>query len=206
MSANQRDVEAAFELLIEQVDREIELVNARVNDALQARDYGKAHQATDEAESLKSLRDKLEELRRKWHTLRSGQRRRPQKAARRSLGKARRGARTPEEAYYVPILSALVELGGGGKVHEVLQRVEAKMKPILKPIDYQSLPSSSGTARWSNAAQWARMNLMRRGLMKNTGRRGFWEISSEGRVWLAKEAQNERGQDRGNSDGSSENS
>ncbi len=213
MSANQRDVEAEFELLIEQVDkgfellieevdRGIELANIIVNDASQNRDYRTARWATDKAESLDRLRRKLEELRRKWPKLRSGRRPRLRKATQRSPRKARRGERTPEKDYYVPILEALVELGGRGEAHKVLQLVERKMKPILKPIDYEFV--RPGEERWRNTARWARDRLVKRGLMKPPEKKGFWEISSEGRAWLEK-AQQQRGQEQGNTDGSSEN-
>jgi restriction system protein len=205
-SAKQSDVKAAFDLLIQEVDLVVERATNEVTQAAQARDFRMVHQAADKAKSLKSFRDRLDGLRREWRTLCSGKRPRPKKPEGRPSGGLPRGARTPEKEYYVPILSALADLGGGGKVREVLERVKEKMKPLLKPIDYQSLPSNPGIVRWCNTAQWARDRLVRRGLMKADSRKGFWEISSEGRTWLAMETHNERGNDRGSGDGASENS
>lgn len=52
------------------------------------------------------------------------------RAQRRNLGKLRKGQRTPESAYYVPLLPMLDQMGGSGKVAEVLERVGKVMKPV----------------------------------------------------------------------------
>ena len=78
------------------------------------------------------------------------------RAERRNLGKLRKGLRTPTEAYYGPILRTLDEMGGSGKVAEVLDRVGELMKPVLKDVDYEPLASNPDNLRWRNAAQWAR--------------------------------------------------
>jgi restriction system protein len=205
LSAKKGDVEAAFALLIEQVDCELERVNEEVSKASRAQDYGRVRQAADEAEWLKSFRGKLEDLGREWRTRSSGKRRRAERDQRRRSVRLPRGAKTPEEAYYQPILSALVELGGRGKVREVLGRVEEKMKPLLKPIDYELLPSGR-QVRWRNTAGWAGNQLVERGLMKAGSRKGFWEISSEGRTWVATQVHNKTGNDWRSGDGGSENS
>jgi hypothetical protein len=45
--------------------------------------------------------------------------------------------RTPDSAYEVPILRALVELGGRADMREVLPMVERQMRHVLTPFDYQ---------------------------------------------------------------------
>jgi hypothetical protein len=106
-------------------------------------------------------------------------------AERRRLGKLRKGVRTPESAYYAPILKVLEEMGGSGKVADVLQRVLAIMKPILKDVDYQPLASAADNPRWCNAAQWARNSMVREGLWKADSPRGVWEITDAGRRAIA---------------------
>jgi len=88
--------------------------------------------------------------------------------------------RTREEAYYVPILQVLADLGGSGKVAEVLDRVGKKMKGILKKADYEPLASSPDNLRWRNAAQWARNSMVNEGLLKKDSPRGVWEITDKG--------------------------
>ena len=53
---------------------------------------------------------------------------------------------TPGSAYWQPILSVLVELGGRGRRRKVIELVGAKMKPIFTPADYADLPSHG--VRW----------------------------------------------------------
>jgi len=205
LSAKKGDVEAAFALLIEQVDCELERVNEEVSKASRAQDYGRVRQAADEAEWLKSFRGRLESLGREWRTRPSGKRRRADRDQRRRSVRLPRGAKTPEEKYYQPILSALVELGGRGKVREVLRRVEEKMKPLLQQVDYELLPSGR-QVRWCNTAEWARKQLVERGLMKADSPKGLWEISSEGKTWVATQVHNKTGNDWRSADGGSENS
>lgn len=95
-----------------------------------------------------------------------------------------RGERTPEEAYYRPILTAIDELGGSAKMNDVLERVEQIMRNILKPPDYERLGSGTGMLRWRNTAQWTRYALVKEGLLKSKSPRGIWEITEAGHTFL----------------------
>lgn len=96
--------------------------------------------------------------------------------------RAPRGARTPEQAYYRPILSALVEMGGRGPAGEVLQRVGDQMHSRLNEFDLGRL--KSGEVRWRNAARWARQNMIEEGLLSDRSPIGIWEITPKGREFL----------------------
>jgi restriction endonuclease Mrr len=78
----------------------------------------------------------------------------------------------------------LEQMGGSGKVAEVLERVGKAMKSTLKPVDYDPLASGPDNPRWRNAAQWARNSMIRDGLLKADSSRGVWEISDKGRQTL----------------------
>lgn len=106
-------------------------------------------------------------------------------AARPSHSRLQRGLRTPESAYYHPILKALDELGGRAKMNDVLERVEVQMRDRLSDVDYQPLNSDPEQPRWRNAAQWARNGMVKEGLLKDDSPRGVWEISEGGRLILA---------------------
>ncbi|MFW6116702.1 MAG: winged helix-turn-helix domain-containing protein [bacterium] len=99
----------------------------------------------------------------------------PQKGKRR----LRRGQKTPQQAYHRPVLEALQELGGSGRVHDVLALVEKKVRGLLGSIDYEKLPSGS-SVRWQNTAQWARLDLVKEGLLKSDSPPGVWELSERG--------------------------
>ncbi|MFN3699044.1 MAG: winged helix-turn-helix domain-containing protein [Dictyoglomus sp.] len=93
-----------------------------------------------------------------------------------------KGLVTPREKYYLPILESLYELGGKGTVKEVLDKVQEKMKDILSEYDYGIL--QSGSIRWSKNAQWARLDLVHKGLLKRNSPLGIWELSEEGYKFL----------------------
>ena len=95
-----------------------------------------------------------------------------------------KGKRTPQSEYVIPILEALAEMNGGGKMSEVLDIVKRKMANKLTPFDYESLPSSPTTIRWKNTAQWTRYQLVQRGLMSDNSPNGVWEITSKGYQFL----------------------
>lgn len=90
-----------------------------------------------------------------------------------------KGERLPQSAYYRPILESLYELGGRGRVGEVLAIVERKVKSALRDVDRQYL-NSGGEVRWRNTAQWARLELVKRGLLRSDSERGVWELTAAG--------------------------
>ncbi|NLX96721.1 MAG: hypothetical protein GXY83_11140 [Rhodopirellula sp.] len=93
--------------------------------------------------------------------------------------KLKRGLRTPETAFYLPILQALEELRGSGRAGDVVRRVGEIMAETLGPDDRKPLPST-GLPRWENTTQFARHSMVRSGLLKSDSRRGLWEISPKG--------------------------
>ena len=99
--------------------------------------------------------------------------------------KRRRTEITPQKEYEIPLLEVLVEVGEGGKVSDICNKVEEKMRSRLKPADYEKLKDGQNI-RWKNFAQWARQKLIEEGFMKSDSPRGIWEITDEGRTYLAK--------------------
>jgi hypothetical protein len=90
-----------------------------------------------------------------------------------------RGTKVSDEAYFMPILEALYELGGKGDIEEVLGIVENKMRHLFREVDYQPL-NSGNDVRWRNTAQWARYKLVQRGLLRGDSLRGIWELTRSG--------------------------
>jgi len=185
---NPTNVIAAFEMLLEEIEAEIDFINSVGSKAFEKRDYDRAQEALEHAGKLTAFRDKTAALKKEWESfsqievdeedIEAAQ------AQRQNLGRLQRGMRTPEEAYYTPILQVLNEMGGSGKVAEVLNRVGLKMKEVLKACDYEPLASDPNNLRWRNAAQWARNSMVHDGLLKNDSPRGIWEISDKGQKRL----------------------
>jgi hypothetical protein len=97
------------------------------------------------------------------------------------MGRLRRGLRTGEDAFRIPILKTLVELGGSGDVSKVLDRVGTKMKSQLTKHDMEPLPSNPKEMRWRNTAQWCRVTMVNEGLLKGDSPRGVWEVTAAGK-------------------------
>ncbi len=187
---NPTNVIAAFEMLLEEIEAEVDFINIVGSKAFEKGDYDRVKEAWDHAGRLTAFRDKTAALKKEWESfsqievdeedIEAAQ------AQRQNLGRLQRGMRTPEEAYYTPILQVLNEMGGSGKVAEVLDRVGKKMKGKLKSCDHEPLASDPRNLRWRNAAQWARNSMVHEGLLKNDSPRGIWEISEKGKQYSEK--------------------
>lgn len=94
-----------------------------------------------------------------------------------------KGLKTPDTSYRIPILESLTELGGQGRISQILELVEEKMKGLLNEYDYEMLPSG-GEVRWSNTAKWCKSSMKKEGLLSDTSPHGVWEISEAGRKYL----------------------
>jgi len=180
---NPTSVVAAFEMLLEEIEAEIEFVNRVGARAFEARDYERAKEALERAAEVTIFRDKAVALRLEWEKLfarEEDEEGTEAHAARRNLGRLRRGLRTPEEAYYKPILEALQALGGSAPMAQVLDRVLRSMKGVLRDVDYEPLVSDPEMPRWRNAARWARNSMVKQGLLRSNSPRGVWQISEAG--------------------------
>lgn len=100
-----------------------------------------------------------------------------------SRTRIQRGERTPQKAYRIPILSALKNLGGQGRIGDVLSIMEREMQNILNPVDYGYLPNGRDI-RWKNAAAFERNQMITDGLLSPNSPRGIWEITDLGRKYL----------------------
>jgi len=184
---NPQDVASAFEILLEEVEAEIDFINGVGSKAFGARDYDRAKEALERAAVLTAFRDKIASLRTEWDALAAVADREEDdetKAERRNLGRLRKGTRTPDKAFRIPILKVLTEMGGSGKVGDILDRLGKAMKPVLKDVDYQPLASDPNNLRWRNTAQWARNSMVKDGLLKADSPRGVWEVSDTGKSYL----------------------
>ena len=83
----------------------------------------------------------------------------------------------------VPLLQALVELGGEGRPRDVYPLV-AKRFPQLTPEEQeQRLENYPSTRKWSNLVQWIRQRLVDLGQIDGS-QRGIWKITTAGHARL----------------------
>ncbi|MER3486293.1 MAG: hypothetical protein C4345_10290, partial [Chloroflexota bacterium] len=59
-----------------------------------------------------------------------------------------KGSGMPRKAYYLPILRVLDQMGGSGRVADVLDQVYRLIGSQLNAVDFESLPSGRGEIRW----------------------------------------------------------
>lgn len=180
------EVSTAFELLLEAIENEVNTWNELGADAFRKSDYDRARHVMDQAARLTTFRGKVRDLLREWTVTRSskllGVSPAPESTLRQRQQRTRLrpGLRTPQAAYREPILLTLAQLGGRGRIDDVLNQVFEKMKDKLNPSDMEPLASNPKIKRWYNAAQWCRNDLADEGLISRESQRGIWELTEAG--------------------------
>lgn len=86
----------------------------------------------------------------------------------------------------IPLLAALVELGGEAKPRDVYPLVAARFPQLTAEEQEERLPNYPGTRRWSNLVQWMRQRLVDLDQIDGS-QRGVWRITPKGRSRLARE-------------------
>jgi restriction system protein len=182
------NVSAAFEILQEQIEAEINVIDKAGSRAFEEHDHRSAREALELGDKINAFRDKVVLLHKEWEALAetfSSVKNVEIASVERTAGRLPRGERTPEKAYYLPILKVLDKAGGSAKINAVLAEVELLMKDVLKQVDYQSVPSDPDLKRWNSTARFARHSMVKEGLLKSNSDWGVWEISEAGRKYLA---------------------
>lgn len=95
-----------------------------------------------------------------------------------SAERAPKGSLLPEAEYVLPLLEALVELGGSAHVSKVAELVGTKLDGKLTKRDRMAI--KSGDVRWKNRLQFVRIGLIKQGLMAKNSPRGIWEVTESG--------------------------
>lgn len=195
-----QDVAAALELAIETVDTVAADVNRQAQDSIARSGYAEARALLDLAERLVSFRSVISNSADQWDGLsaeldrsrpaapsrkRTAKASRKKKARKRAdYGKVDPSEKTSQRDYLIPILEILDDLGGKAKASEVLEVVAERMRPRFKPADLEPLASNPKEPRWRNTAQWARQQLVNKGLLAPSQERGVWELTDAGRHYL----------------------
>lgn len=179
------DVMDAFLRLFEEIEEEIDAVKQSILNGVASEHFEEVEKASQRAGQMKDILWRIVPLGQEWNTLFSlKEEKEEQDTERRDLGRLRRGLRTKEEAYYRPILEILKDLGGSARIGQVFERIPQEMTEILQEVDFKTLPSDSSSPRWRNTARFARLTLVKRGLLRDDSRRGTWEITKAGSDWL----------------------
>jgi restriction system protein len=176
------EVADALALAHEAIEARIDDARRLLSDASASAPVTELSQAVQRITDLTGFADSIADAMRTWTTFREDDVDGDEQVA----SRLPHGVRTPEETFCVPILRALVKLGGKAPLRDVLDLVGEDLASHLNETDRTTLPSDPRQVRWRNTAQWARNTLVRRGLVEPVRERGVWEISQAGRDHLAK--------------------
>ena len=175
-------VAVAFDMVLEEIQAAIEALAKKVAAAGSAGDFRAASELAAKGKQVAAFRDKVLALKNEWEQAPASASAPRRRSRRKKLGRASRsGLKTPQEAFEKPVLRAVHELGGAARVAQVLDRVGQIMGPLLTEHDRGSVPSSPRTVRWRNAAQWARLKLVQRGLLAADSPTGVWQLTEAGK-------------------------
>ncbi len=85
--------------------------------------------------------------------------------------------KTPKSVLERFLLESLRELGGSARCNDVLDLMEKKLSDRLLPGDIEH-DDHHGTI-WRHQANWIRLDLVHRGILKSNSLRGYWEIDED---------------------------
>ncbi len=174
---NKDNVNIAFEMLLEEIENVFSALDNEREKYHKSKNYKKANEIYNKISKLSNYCIRIKELQKEWDDLFSSDVFNITK--RKDRKKLKKGLRTPNEKFIIPILESLIELGGKAEMSKVLDRVYEKMKNILTKHDHDLLPSGN-SIRWKNTAQWTRFQLIQKGLLLKDSPYGIWEITKEG--------------------------
>jgi len=184
----QDDIKDAFDLLLDYLkEYQDEIANKSV-EAIKNNNLDLAQDALNKAQKINEFRNRIIELKNEWKRLSDGGFISPRKRLKSDRNKAsrtrmRKGLITPRENFIVPILKAIVELGGSAEPKNVVDLVGEIMKEELNEFD-KLINSKKKVQKWVETVHWTRLYLVKEGLLSKNSQHGVWEISNKGREFL----------------------
>jgi len=181
------EVIPAFDILLDEIEGIVSDINQQGAQLLSKGKYDEARLLIAKLESMTAIREKVRSMKGEWHDLQiipAEKKAKNQKSKKKkTINRLKRGLRTKEEDLKVPLLKTLVEMGGSGKVSDVLDRMEKIVSSFLTENDLKPLQSTN-ELRWRNTTKWARADMVKKGLLSKNSPYGFWAITSYGRECL----------------------
>lgn len=86
-----------------------------------------------------------------------------------------RSLKTPNQAFYGPLVRVLREAGGELTAGEAVDRVGQLMADRLNDVDRSAV--KSGEVRWRNTVRFARNDLVKQGMMDDESPFGIWRLA-----------------------------
>lgn len=174
----------AFDVLLSELQQALTETKTRIAQAAAEGHFAQVQAAAQQAEQIQKQLALLQALRKNWPG--SGKIKLPMEMPKKEKKKAvrlQKGKIFSDKQFRLPLLQALVELGGSAPTKQAIDKVGELIKDQLKTVDFNVL-ADGRTLRWRNTAAWARQQLVEEGLMKKDSPNGTWEISDLGRRHL----------------------
>lgn len=169
--------------LLQAMDAVIREVEEAGASAFREGDQEKVERLLFILKSLKSMKDRLATL----SQVAAGAPIPDEIRRRKRSRRAPKGSRTSWKEFRVPILQALMELGGTAKAGRVVRRVGQIMAARLN--EYDRRLDAQGRPNWVVTASIARRRMVEEGLLRGDSPKGVWEITEEGQQYLERARQ-----------------
>lgn len=175
--------EKALKVLIDEIRAALEHISAST--AMLEGGNPSTGQLADRVEQLQGYLGSLQNMQQEWSGLITqppllpGTPAAPQPQGRPPIT----GIKTHARYFRLPVLRALIELGGSAKTAAVLDRVGELLADRLNEFDRQRL-SGGRKIRWRNTAQWVHNTLKKEGLVRPGTAKGIWQITLAGAEYL----------------------
>jgi len=181
------DSDSAFQALKSEINAALRQIRAEGSQVFLKGNFDDAKKLADRAEQLEGFLKNITPLQREWKGLMTQPALPGMVASRRPhrWETARVSPRSKTHAKYfrIPILRALVELGGTGETAKVVDRVGEMLADQLNDYDREKL-ASGHEVRWRNTAGWVRNTLKNEGLISGQSVKGTWEVTDAGVEYL----------------------
>jgi len=188
---NRNEITKSFDNLTKDINTLLPELNQQSSELIDKHQYQEAKEIISKAERVLSLRNKLESLKEEWldlelHSLetRSSSDEDKLKVSPETERKFRSQPHTKTKEYLIPILQALVNLGGSAKRQHIFQEIENIMSDQLLENDKNPLPSNPSVTRLQRIATSAGRKLRKEGYITIGPKTGVWEIAEKGRIFL----------------------
>ena len=184
----------SFDRVIEYLEELLSALNQYGSTLLEEQKYQQAREVISKAERVLSHQNLVRDLRDEWIKMDSpvtdvGEQllEDPEGIPREFNNMLRSEPHTDNKAIKMPILTALVNLGGRARRKELFAELEKVMANEFTETDFKTLPSDDKTTVWQNIAAHALQNLKKEGLLSMNKLSGYWVISEKGNEILEKE-------------------
>ena len=145
--------------------------------AFEAGEFETAQQAADKGKAIEKVLEGAKQLSQQWATFKSP-------AMDTHIPKATGWkSDSPDEEFIFPILQVLEDLGGKGKVEEILDRVELMHKEKLGPALVEQMEEGQ-SHQWRETARASQKLMITKGLIYPNSPKGIWQITPQGRLSL----------------------